>query len=458
MRVLCVVGLKDAREAELAGAELLSFVPRVAVEEAARRVWGDVHGLPADAIAARALRHLGSRIVTPVQVGVADSPVAAAAAAHGAAAGHATCVARGGDRTFLAPLPLRILEPEPALLSLLTGVGIECCATLAALPRESVEVRFGAAALEVWQRARAEDTRVLFRDRAPHHLAASLDFIDYVVTDPERLLFTANALLGGICDGLRERGAHARRIEMTLPLANGEVWRRALTPARPTASRSAWLRLVRGVLERLTVPDAVAGMRFDVRGVEAALAVQGDLFDAGFGTAAAVEAALARLVETWGTVLVQPETTAHPLIEQSNIFTEIEPDAILEPGGERVTEFHPMAPSDGAPAQGSSARAHPGVARASNGAEAELTLQVLPEPRLVPVQTAERRDHLLPTAYRDGAWHRLLTVEGPDRVSGGQWAGTYAREYFRGLTDDGRLVWLFRDGLSDAWYLHGWWD
>ena len=34
----------------------------------------------------------------------------------------------------------------------------------------------------------------------------------------------------------------------------------------------------------------------------------------------------------------------------------------------------------------------------------------------------------------------------------------YAREYFRGVTVEGQLVWLFRDGRQDRWFLHGFWD
>ena len=89
-----------------------------------------------------------------------------------------------------------------------------------------------------------------------------------------------------------------------------------------------------------------------------------------------------------------------------------------------------------------------------------LTLQLLPEPRSVAVTTRRRRDHELPIAYRDrgGDWMEILSAAGPDRVSGGRWSEPYAREYFRCVTDDGMMVWLYRDARDDVWYLHGWWD
>ena len=64
--------------------------------------------------------------------------------------------------------------------------------------------------------------------------------------------------------------------------------------------------LIRGELERLTVPDAVASVHLEVESIEEAEARQGDLFDRGFASAGAGEAALARLIEEQGPVVVAP--------------------------------------------------------------------------------------------------------------------------------------------------------
>jgi hypothetical protein len=94
------------------------------------------------------------------------------------------------------------------------------------------------------------------------------------------------------------------------------MWERTLKTARPTADRSSWLRLARTLLEKLTVPDAVAGVSVQVETTEAAGATQGDLFDTGFATASAVETAVARLIEDQGDVLLEPIDSRHPFIEQ----------------------------------------------------------------------------------------------------------------------------------------------
>jgi protein ImuB len=331
---------------------------------------------------------------------------------------------------FLAPLPLTLFSGYDRLLSLLAGVGISTCGQFAALEREAIEVRFGTDAVELWQLTRGQDDRRIFSPTVAERLHASTDFVDYVVTDGERLIFVTNALFGSLCDQLRARGEHARRVMLTLSLGNRTTWQRVLKPARPTASRAVWLRLTRALLERLTVPDAVTGVQIEVVATEPATAVQGDLFDLGFATASAVEGAVARLIEMHGNVVVEPSQNQHPLAEMRTVWAQ----------------------SDSLPTQLTGNLDDP------NPGSPELRLQLLEEPREVLVETIERRDHIVPVRFRDNQWRQLVTAAGPDRISGGKWDVSYAREYFRGVTVEGQLVWLFRDARTDKWYVHGYWD
>jgi protein ImuB len=422
--ILCLRRIDEPGSAwaESAAEALLELAPRAAAD-ADGAVWLDVRGLDAHRVACAAV----GRLELPLGCGIAAVPIAAWVAA-GQGSG-VRVVEAGGEAAFLAPLELAVLGMDERLRLLLEGVGVERCGELASLAREAVEVRFGAEALVAWRHARAEDARVLFGSPPVERARASLDFIDYVVSDPERLLFTANALIARLCDGLLERGLHARALHVTLTLGNGGRWQRTLRAARPTASRSAWLRLVRSLLEQLTVPDAIAGVAVEVTATEVASAVQGDLFDAGFATASAVEAAVARLLEMVGGVVVEPVANAHPLAEQRTLLQPVALAAVAE------------------------RRASTAPVRAAG-----LTLQLLREPRAIDVETVRRRDHEVPVRYHDGAWRRLLNTAGPDRLSGGQWDRSYAREYFRAVSEEGLLVWLFRDAVHDRWFLHGWWD
>jgi protein ImuB len=412
--------------ADLAAA-LLTAAPRVAVE--GRGVlWADARGLPAPRLAWTLRERAGGE----ARAGVAAVAVAAELAARSGDA-PVTFVEPGRERAFLSPLPLELLGPDPRLRALLDGVGVHTCGALAALSREGVEVRFGAAGAALWRWARADDPRLLFRPIPPERPHASLDFVDYVVRDAGRLAFTANALLGSVCGALERRGERARELMLALELSGGGVLRERIRAARPTAEREAWLRRVRELLERLRLPDAVRGVTLQVEGTEPASATQGDFFDRGFSTAAPVEEAVARLVDAHGAVYVAPETSAHPLAE-------------------RRTEWKARDPAEAAGTEASAEAPAPA-----------LTLQLLREPRRVAVRVRPRRDHGVPVQYLDYAggrrWRRVMAAAGPERVSGGGWEeGAYAREYFRCVTEEGALVWLFRDLRAEGWYLHGWWD
>jgi hypothetical protein len=132
-----------------------------------------------------------------------------------------------------------------------------------------------------------------------------------------------------------------------------------------------------------------------------------------------------------------PNNSGHPLLEARTNWLVRENAARYEP---RPAE--PAKPVDG---------------------KSGLTLQLTAEPKQIIVETVLRRDHFAPARFRDASgWHEVVQVAGPDRVSGGRWDSdrAYAREYFRCVTREGSLVWIFRAarGRQGAWYLHGWWD
>lgn len=400
---------------------LLEVVPRIRVKHV---VWADARGLPALEIAGQ----LRARTGASTRAGIAATPVAAEVAARGLE-NPVTRVEPGTERAFLAPFPVALLGPDSRLLALLKGVGITRVGELAALEQESVEVRFGPGVVELWRQARADDRRQLFAPiprLLPH---ASLDWTDYVLTDPERLVFTANALLGSVCAALNERGEGTRHMTLAFALSNGTIENQALRTARSTAARPIWLRRVRTLLERLVLPDAVVGLSLQVEAAEPVVGKQVDIFDSGLAGADAAEAALVRLLDDQGPVVVAPQTNRHPLLERRTRWM------VREPGDSVSTSLNTPEPC--------------------------LALHLLPEPLEVRVETRSRRDHCIPVRYHEGgaAWLELVAVAGPDRTSGGQWENEpYAREYFRCVTREGVLVWLFRDARMDAWFLHGWWD
>ena len=429
-----------ASAAELAPA-LLACVPRVVTDERGL-VWADARGLDARAVAGELLELVTARGVEDARVGVASIPVAAELAVLSECAGalragrnaEVVYVESASDAEFIAPHSIDLLSPSPKLLPLLDGTGIATCGDLAMLDRESVEVRFGVEGVRLWQLARADDRRPIFTEvprELPH---ASLDWTDYTLTDPERLVFIINALAERVTTSLEERGESAREIALVFTLANREQSVHRVRFTRPTASRKTWMRQLRALLDGITLGDAVTGVLLRVDAIAAKRSPQGDLFDRGFASAGATEQALAQLIDDQGEILLTPSRSEHVLLERRTRWVAESPATLIERGGSEV-----------------------GAGRAP--ALPHLTLQLLPHPEPITVITSERRDHHVPVRYQDGTrWHSLADVAGPDRVSGGHWEETYAREYFRGVREDGVLVWLFRDAIEGRWYFHGSWD
>jgi protein ImuB len=412
---------------------LLGVAPRVMLG-ANGIVWADARGMSAESLARDLLGVFHEKDVKRVRAATSITPISAEVAArHGHGKNGLVAIAPGSEREYLAPFPVGVLEPSLFLSTLLDGIGIESCGEMAKLDLESVEVRFGAEGARLWRLSRADDSRRIFASMPRALPAASLDWVEYTLKDPERLVFIINALVGNITTDLKSRGQCAREMTMIFSLANRETFEHLVRPARSTASHKAWMRLIRSHLERITLPDGVVGITIRVESVTGEVERQGDIFDRGFATANAAEETIAQLLDDQGAVVVTPRNTQHPLIDRRTEWISQEPAQ----ASARIQLRERVVKATAAP---------------------RLTLQLFPEPRRIAVKTRRRRDHELPVEFRDQHWQQIVSAAGPDRVSGGRWTEPYAREYFRCVTDDGMMVWLYRDARTDEWYLHGWWD
>lgn len=395
-------------------------------------IWADARGLNARVLANALLELMRDDGVHEACAGVANTPVAAELAAVQGTPG-VTIVDPGTDRQYVGLFPIHALHVPDHLKPLLFGIGVKTCAELATLSRESVEVRLGAEAVALWKLSRADDERYtsMFAPMPRELPHATLDWVDYEVTDPARLMFVINALLENVCDALAGFGQGAREMVIEFSLSNRQTHREFLRSSRPAANRQTWMRLVRTALERIELSSSVTGIALRTTRVNGNEVRQNDLFDRGLATVDATETAVARLVDNQGSVVVVPQNSAHHLLERRTTWV--------------VAERSPTSY----------------VAREAEKHVPALTLQLSPTPRPVLVETVLRRDHAVPARYRDAqGWHEIVHVAGPDRVSGGRWNvdHSYQREYFRCVTRNGEITWLFRELKQKRWFLHGWWD
>jgi protein ImuB len=399
--------------------------------EAGRRlIWADARSLPVREVCSNLVSSLQQQGVSNAQCGASKTAIVAEVATFTATPSAPLIIELGQEREFLDPQPVLVLGPSPQLRSLFDGVGIEKCGDLARLDSESVEVRFGAEGVQLWRLALGDDRRMIFGSAERSLPEATLDWVDYTLTDPERLVFVINALVDNVCTALGARGQCAREMTLVFSLANRTSYEHLVRPSRSTSSRKAWMRLIRTHLDTIVLADAVTGIALRVETVTGEVEWQGDIFDRGFATARATEETVAQLLDDQGAVIVVPSNTRHPLLERRTSWLVQEP--------------------------AHAARTH--VVREAI-TEPVFTLQLLQTPRQITVKTARRRDHDLPVKFLDtDGWVMIESVAGPDRVSGGRWDEPYAREYFRCVTEEGTLVWIFREERESQWYMQGWWD
>jgi hypothetical protein len=422
-----------SRPLDRVGAAALRVVPRIALDPGKGVIWADGKSLELKSICHDLESVIQQQGSDRLHIGIAVIPIAAEIAArfHGdddKAISGITQIPAGTEREFVSRNRIHVLDPSPPLVNLFEGTGIETCGDLARLEQESVEVRFGAEGVHLWRLARADDNRLIFAAMPRSLPQSSMDWVEYSLADPERLVFVINALVDNVSSTLESAGLCAREMTLVFSLANRTSYEHQVRPARSTASRKAWMRLIRTHLDRIELPDSVTGILLRVDAVTGEVERQGDIFDRGFATARATEETVAQLLDDQGAVIVTPHNSRHPLLEKRTRWQTQEP--------------------------AHAARAH--MVKESR-ADPQLTLQLFAQPRRILVKTARRRDHDLPIKYRDDQdWVMLESVAGPDRVSGEQWEKPFGREYFRCVTENGTLIWIYRE--RGEWFLQGWWD
>ena len=241
---------------------MLRVLPRVALDPGKGQIWADATSLNLQEIGQQIRTVLGQQSAIIACIGVACVPIGAEVAARfkgdqGGETPHMTVVPAGGDREFLASQPIMALGPSAPLQNLFDGVGIEKCGDLARLQHESVEVRFGAEGVYLWRLSRADDKRLVFAAMPRTLPQSSMDWVDYTLSDPERLVFVINALVDNVCVALAAGGSCAREMALVFSLANRTSYEHMVRPSRSTASRKAWMRLIRTHLDRIELPDSV---------------------------------------------------------------------------------------------------------------------------------------------------------------------------------------------------------
>lgn len=419
-------------------------------DEAPGAFWIDAQGLGrlgGEPALARRLVKVAKREGYPtLRIGVADSAVAARAAAL-AAGPPVRLVPPGGDAAFLGGLSLEALQLPEDIAESFALLGLRSVADLHALPEGPLLDRFGPAARALLDRALGHDARrpTGRPPEAPPEVGLTLD---QPVDQTEALLFGLRGLLDRLAARLLARGLAASRLALRLALDDRSDVERVVEPARPLQHPGLLFELLRDRLERFSLEAPVVELRVVVLEAVPALAEQAHLGVAGRDTAA-LEAALHRLRGRFGDgTVVRPRPADDPRPEASGRWEPVA-DVPLAPYGAFV-EPHPGSSFGTKPREG------PALEGGTPRVEPRAVFRLLPACR--PLEA--RFDAAgLPRAVRWGEAWRPVRVRGPERLSGGWWTGSgYAREDYRLLLPEGAVLWASRDARKGEWQLLGWMD
>jgi protein ImuB len=419
-----------------------SFTPRVE-DAGAGIVYLDLEGLGAlfesesrlaNAVAQRAM-HLGLE----ARIGVAGSKVAAyLAACHG---GGVVVIPPGEEWHFLAPVPLKLLEPSPELTVTLHRWGIRCIGDLAALPITAVGTRLGPEGVLLVRRARGEDERPLMPRSQPLHFEEAVE-IEYGIEALEPLLFVLRGLLDRLATRLAMRGFVCGDLHLSLRLADRGRDERTIAVAAPSNEVKSLLALVRLQLETHPPTAAIAGIRI-VAVAECLRAAQLDLFRPNGPAPARLAVTLARL-----TAICGADRVGAPAVADTH-----RPDAygindygvkVLGCYGVRDGEY-PLTPNTLTP-----------NTLTPNTLTIPLALRALRPPQAVEVFCERDRPEFVRGAGLAG---RVVQAAGPWRVQGEWWRESgYARDYYDAQLSDGCVYRLYCDLGTHSWFVDGVYD
>ncbi len=385
-----------------------------------------LRGLFGDDVAlGRRLRRQAHAVGLSARVGIAATRAAASVVSRLGPPVHV--VAPGGERVALAPVPLGALPWPEAVAATLARWGLETLGDLAALPRDGLGVRLGAAGLAAHDQATGAD-RAPWAPWTPPAFWQEALGLDWEIATLPALLPVIERVLERLCARLAAAHLVADVLDVRLGLASGGHHARAVALAAPLAAPAPLAALLALEIEAHPPPAAVTAVALSAR-VLPRRAAPGGLWQPPPPAPRELAAVLARL-----TALLGAANVGAPVTLDSH-----RPDACA---------LAPFAAVEEGRADTGAAAGIPGGA---------LALRRLRPPRRVTVETRDGRPaRVVDPALGDAA---VVTSAGPWRASGDWWdADVWARDEWDVALAAGAVWRLAHDRLTDTWLLDAVYD
>lgn len=355
--------------------------------------------------------------------------VAASATAARALARHrdGVVVQPGHEEKAMKPLPVEALNLDAVTTHAFRRAGLKTVGQVAGRKRSELTTRFGANVVATLDLAFGLTQKPITPRTAPPDYWQEQNFAEPVATE-EVIRNTLTALAGGLAKTLERHGEGARRLEAVFFRSDGAVRRIAIEMGVPTRDPAIIERLFREKLDTLADP-----------------------LDPGFGF---------DLIRLCATRVERAATEVVDLDAHANAASDIGflVDRLATRfGGDRILVFQPhdthipeaawrMVPAQHAKP---SKQVWQKVRKPEDAPRRALRLFARPQPVDF-------------TSSQQFVWRRVVHVvaqhAGPERIAMEWWRHDTQqpeRDYFRVEDGEGRRYWLYRNGVSAQWFVHG---
>jgi len=340
-----------------------------------------------------------------------------------------TVVPPGAEAAALAPLPVEALNLDPVVTHAFRRAGLKTVGQVTSRGRAELTARFGAQLVFTLDHALGQVEKPISPRLPLPDYCAERRFAEPVVIK-DTILSTLASLAASLSEVLERHGEGARRLEAVFFRADGAVRRIAVETGSPTREPAVIARLFREKLDALADPID-PGFGFDLIRLAASRAERCAAEATGFGADTKEKKEIRFLVDR-----LAARFGSHRIL-------------IFQPNDTHIPEAAFVAvPAQYAPA---SKLSWEKIRGAHEAPRRPLRLLASPEPvSVVPGETLSFR------------WRRVLhvgaQVEGPERIAMEWWrhqTSLPARDYFRVEDEEGRRFWLYREGETSRWFLHG---
>ena len=210
------------------------------------------------------------------RAGVAEGKFPAYAAALQASPGGAVRLPADAAPS-LAPLPVRVLPTGWQVKQRLVSFGLHTLGDVARLPFQAMQGEFGKEGARLWRLAHGNDDTPLQPRRHEERVSHSLSFAAPTASLPA-ILMAIDTLLARAYGSPDLRGRFARAITLQGQVSFSARWEKQVSFHEPVGTKDRAFTILRGVVERLTLPGPLESLSLTLAGLTGEAGHQESLF------------------------------------------------------------------------------------------------------------------------------------------------------------------------------------